>query len=1417
MPLWKPHRVAGGQRVVNWPLLLGTVAVLVVVAPALWFWHHYQLQRSASVYLQRANQLEETQEWAGAAKYLHRYLRLRPEDAPVQIRLAKTFDRAATELPSKQRSAEFYLRAIGLAPDDLSLRQRLCELCWELGRWQEAIEHAERILQVEPQQPRALRLRALCLHALSRNGGPVPIENVLSALHECVEFSPGETDVAYLLATLIRDTYRGTNPAEVIASADALLDYMRHMNHESPDAWMVSYAYRKRYQLPNPGEDVDRALALAPDHLQALLAAAGEELPAQKYALAEAHYRRAMEVAPRDYRGYEGLGDVFLAQQKAVETEQAWKQGLEQCGREHLVLHARLAELCLAQNRLPEAEQSLDILERGLRPEAAALDSSLEKLTLAVQLLRARWWLAQGRSLEAQPLLKQVALHRHAQASIMLGEIYKEQQAWDLAAASFEQAAQLQPTAWQPLWHAAQTWRQAQRPDLALHVLLQVTKRVDAAEVWLALAQTSLEVQMSLPQKERTWDTFQQAWQKFQEFAGQEGCPQPWRGPLLKVYAELSKTPGVTPTQIDALLPVLKTAAETWPGEADLWSELCVIYINLEQTELAGAAFDHYQELTDTTADGLSFRLGFLAKIGRWSEAEAMWQNGQAALAPLARQRMLQTLIPVAWQRQRRDLSSQWLLTLAEMPQLEANSIQLLLEACLQQSDFAGAERWEQELARKEPAPGWLARYYKARRLAAQSATNPEALKQAVELQVQLEAERPMWSRVQSLKGWLAEKQGQPQQAVAAYQAAVRLGEQDLAVWERMLALYLALNRFQEAEQCLQRLPRGAVMGSDLAWSALQVTAHQGKWGEALDLARTKAEREPNNAAWQVVHGRLAAATQQVEEATTAFQRALVASPENPAAWLEMIRFQVQQSKLADAQATLELVTAQPKLRMEDKALIHLQAGELAPELQAAQPASFQTLIAQTTDRDLLQRLADYYEPRDPERALAVARRGLELSPNDAATKRKVALAWARIGAPESWKQALAWLTKNPATLNEEDSRTVAFLLAEYGAEPERLAAVTRLEKLLAQTETPLVTDRLFLARLYEIQGQTAGARAQLELAVQDDPSLTAGHAALVEFLLRQEAWDEAAARWSRLQLLAPRELETIRLRARYLQLQSPEQLPGYLALSLNEQRESAGPSFAQAELLLKFAELATNLELPEVAEPWYREVVAELPHAFPLLVLNLQQQQRLDDAVELCLTKRPPEFEVLTGLAAATLLALAPRDVPQRSELESLVVSAISAHGSEPELLFAAANWKVSEGNHATAETWYRRALTLAPRHVGALNNLATLLAQNPDTVPQALDLLNQAVRTAGRRTEFLDTKGICALTQNKAREAVPLLREAVLGDHDPRYQLHLAYAYHQLGQHEPAQAAFQKALRRGVTRALLTPVERKMLSAFH
>ena len=130
--------------------------------------------------------------------------------------------------------------------------------------------------------------------------------------------------------------------------------------------------------------------------------------------------------------------------------------------------------------------------------------------------------------------------------------------------------------------------------------------------------------------------------------------------------------------------------------------------------------------------------------------------------------------------------------------------------------------------------------------------------------------------------------------------------------------------------------------------------------------------------------------------------------------------------------------------------------------------------------------------------------------------------------------------------------------------------------------------------------------------------------------------------------------------------------------------------------------------------------------------------------------------------------------------------------------------------GKDDAAIALLRQLLEIDPRNAPALNNLAMILARQPASGKEAVELIDRALEVAGAESELLDTKGWIMLEQQRPGDAEAANEEALaLPPGNPRYRFHLSLAYDRQGKRDAASRAFLRAVDTGLERELLTPLE--------
>jgi cellulose synthase operon protein C len=242
---------------------------------------------------------------------------------------------------------------------------------------------------------------------------------------------------------------------------------------------------------------------------------------------------------------------------------------------------------------------------------------------------------------------------------------------------------------------------------------------------------------------------------------------------------------------------------------------------------------------------------------------------------------------------------------------------------------------------------------------------------------------------------------------------------------------------------------------------------------------------------------------------------------------------------------------------------------------------------------------------------------------------------------------------------------------------------------------------------------------------------------------------------------------------------------------------------------------LYSAVGLHQAAERWYRRLLDISPDRYEPLASALAHQGRMREAIEFCRKAAESDDSARPAMVLGVVLLSGKPTADDLRFAEATLAKAAAAHKDDANLLSTLAGVRVIQEQVDEAVRLYRQVLALKPTHVATLNNLATLLAEQPDKRQEAIQYIDRAIGIVGPQAGLLDTKGMALVFEGKPDEALPLLQEAAATPgSDPRYQFHLAVAYDRAGDTEKARAALTTARKGNLTSQLLTPLDRQMLA---
>ncbi len=138
-----------------------------------------------------------------------------------------------------------------------------------------------------------------------------------------------------------------------------------------------------------------------------------------------------------------------------------------------------------------------------------------------------------------------------------------------------------------------------------------------------------------------------------------------------------------------------------------------------------------------------------------------------------------------------------------------------------------------------------------------------------------------------------------------------------------------------------------------------------------------------------------------------------------------------------------------------------------------------------------------------------------------------------------------------------------------------------------------------------------------------------------------------------------------------------------------------------------------------------------------------------------------------------------------------------------------ALAELRARQARYSEAVDAYHEILQKEPDFAFALNNLAVLQALQGVKLDESLKAINRAMELAGPRGAMLDSRGTVYMAMNEPQKAIEDITAAVTDRDVPDRLFHLAQAYALAGDNAKAKATFKKALKEGLTKASLQPLE--------
>lgn len=1463
------------RRIVNVPLLISSVVTVGVLGSIALALHHYQSGKTAATFLQRATALEDEQKWPQAAGYLGRYLQLEPTDLDARLRLISAVEKSATSGPGRYRLVSLLYQTLGNLPERNDLRLKLAQQLLDLHDFSGAELEARKLIDSsdKAQQQTARRIIAISLRVQAREGGIVGLKQAAEALADALSHDPSDVELASLSAELYRQNADEVGPLATPAHADEIMDQLVATNPQNVEALVARYKYRQMYGLAGGQADLDAALSIDSDNAEALLLAAAADSSSGDVAgrkSAESKLRKVIELEPQDPRGYIGLGQLHLAAGDQDQAMATLLEGRKKLTSPNLELDYILSRILIDLHRIDEATTIAAEFDQEFKkwlPEFSTANRI--KVENMNRLLRAQ--LAFFRNKPDEVVRESQAIIASMDKAGDKSESVELLDAYSLLATVMTQANRpdLAAANWAALADRAPGYRdaglKAGAADLALgridEALLQLEGYsklpIASPEVLNLLVQARLQEQLIRRPNMRDWKPFLAAVAQTKVRLSDR-----WEWQLAEVdYLITQGKSKEKSVRQQAALDRLHEIEVAFPTDVALNERLVVYYQRLGRVADAERILNRYDTLATSSTRRATLRAALYAADNRSKDAIRLLTDAASKAAPDARRELdtarMRLLIVMGQPELAQEIAAQLIAAAPSDRQLLIQGI----EIALQRGDFAAADKWEGILRQASAVDDFDWRYYRARRLLGEFAKlDAEQLRELNQLVETLRSQRPDWPPLMTLGGQYAECQGDRPGAIEAYRAAIAAGDRRTQTLEQLVRALYAEGRFDEANRYLSDAGSDQNLQGRFESMAIASAVQGNRLSEARNLAKQAVDRGSGDSLHYMWLANLQLNDGEQAAAEKTFRTALERFPRDARVWNGLFAYFMQTQQQQKARQVLERWTERVPMEEADKQLILGQGNEALGDAVAAEKCYRAVIELKGDHINAHFRLAKLLLASDTQAAREQLEQVLRLDPNHVEARQYLAAALAATGNEADWTHAEQLLQRSPNSPVDEptfdDDRLHAILLARKGKnKSERLENYEQARQILkarldqpGSAEATYDVDRMLLASIYEQEARLRDDPALIESAREtlrplvDRTNASADHLTFyIQLLMRHFAQSEdrksdaksddtraifaedVRNRIDELEKVIEKEPGGKRrgvptaLRVKLFALEDrPEEGHKLIEQQTNQALAGAADDGARAKIYLQAGDLCSSAGFHAEAEKWYRRLVEIAPNSYVLVAQSLLEQGKPMEAVDFCLEKGAKLPPASLAMVLAHILSSEQINPEMDRKARPVIEAALDADRGNVQLLMTVAVERVTRNDTEEAAKLFQRVIQLQPQNTLALNNLATLFAEQPDRLEEAQQYVERAIVVAGRNPALLDTLGTILVRSGKYSEAVAALEEAVAGTaSDPRYYFHLAAAYAGAGRDADAQQALQTATDLGLDKALLTTGDREMLAS--
>lgn len=1395
-------------------MLLLVVAVLGAAAFGL---HRLQSARSSKIILAQARAAQEAGKTAEALRDYRKYCSLVTDDVEADVEYSKL-------LADVGLNQDAFFRFEGIlrqVPDKSDVRKRLVEVALELERGLDATSHLEQhLLPADPENAELLWLMGRAQRQLSRD------PEAKESFEKAVSLDPKDFRFADSLADLL--TNRLGKPQE----AEKVLNVLIEQSPESPEArfararWLAQQGQNPTTAnailgdasslLERAWQDAQVGLQLAPQSpvLAVLLAEVAmarnlpeEALPIVEKALADNPQQPLLVVAAANL------------DRKAGSPEKARKRL-----RDGLQVMPKQPEITvsLAQEELLDGDDSLvpgliEELRAGKYPEPQ------------LRYIEAQWMAKRGQWRDAAKLLESIRpqLDRSpatlSQVDYLLGLCYQSTGNIDQEVVALRRALSANPNF------------EAARQELASALYRSGRLQEATGEYWNVVRRPNPPVgsvlglaQLLLVEGLRK-DASQADWSQLEQLIG-----------ILREIPEATAQVAILQAELQAVRGESQQSAETL--QSALAAEPASAALN--QAWISFCLRSRDWEKSDQALQAAEAQLGDIPSLRLERARLEVLRSGNA----VSMERLDELSQPVeTWtEAQRVELASgmaRLMFSLGEndraqrQAQLVADStlgrnnieIHLLMFELALRSGQLDAMTGALERVEQIEGQGAMWRVGRAIRYAVEADKTDAQEKekrdnlysQALNQLTEAAVLRPAWARIPQLQGEIMDRQGNVDAALQHYMNAISLGDKSPSMISRSISLLAQQGRFLDADKVIRTLrEQQTPFSSELSRLATEVSLELENFERALELAR-EAAAQSESIEDRIWLAQVYTITGQPVEAEQELKKVLEQQPTNPLGWVSMVQFYTRQKDIESASATIQ--RALEALDPDQSADALAQCYESIMDYAQAEQYYQRAADKNPDDPRLARRVAEFYLSVGKS---AEAQAQLERLVNMGDSISEVDQAWARRGLAMvlglKGDQQLADKARQLLDLNlksdsgtVDDRRTKAFLLLQSPIPEAIKEALQLMEQVVKEQPQFSLSDNFMLADLYNRTGDWSKylrtMRSVLGNGGSDDVNYVRSYARAL--LDRGEAEVGEAQLWlDRLKRMAPEDLDTANVEARLLFRSGDYPRLIELLERYGDKQESRGWAAAFADSFAVNLSQSGQAELAEkfwgLAERYSTQLAAEVPAARTAMVELVAKRGQVERAMQMAadMELTPDELAAVGGLA----LQSGGLSKQQAQAWIDFAQPTYDAHRSSVALGLSMADMYAWVEDIDQAVAAYRRVLEAEPNNLSACNNLAMVLALTGRDLELAMNVVGRLFERLGPVDYLLDTRGLVHWATRSLDEAEVDFRQALESSQRADKYFHLALVLDAKGQVAEARQAMELAVKGGVTRDRLHPLER-------